>query len=140
MTDAEVIERLAQGEDSRTQFKCGPIGIAHLSEELAAFANAQGGVIFFGVDDEGTPVGLSRSQKKTLEDELSNAANDGVRPALYPRTEFHTIGGKQVLAVFVPEGVSKPYADKKGAFWTKSGPDKRRITAREELQRLHQRS
>ena len=140
MTDAEVIERLAQGEDSRTQFKCGPIGIAHLSEELAAFANAQGGVIFFGVDDEGTPVGLSRSQKKTLETELSNAANDGVRPSLYPRTEFHTIGGKQVLAVFVPEGVSKPYADKKGAFWTKSGPDKRRITAREELQRLLQRS
>ena len=66
MTDLEVRERLAQGEDSRTQFKCGPVGIAHLSEELVAFANAQGGVIFLGVDDEGTPVGLSRPQKKTL--------------------------------------------------------------------------
>ena len=138
--DSEIIERLAQGEDSRTQFKVGPIGVTHLSEELAAFSNAQGGVILFGVADDGTVVGLTRAQKKALENELSNAANDGVRPSVYPRTEFHTIGKKQILAVFVPEGVSKPYADKKGAFWTKSGPDKRRITAREELQRLLQRS
>ena len=140
MTNPEVRERLAQGEDSRTQFKSRPIGIAHLAEELVAFSNAQGGVIFFGVDDKGAVIGLDRKQKKTLELELSNAANDAVRPSIYPRTEFHTIGGKQILAVFVSEGVSKPYADKKGVFWTKAGPDKRRITSREELQRLLQRS
>ena len=48
MTDAEIITRLAQGEDSRTQFKYGPIGIAHLAEELVAFANAQGCVMTKG--------------------------------------------------------------------------------------------
>ena len=132
--------RIAQGEDSRTQFKRGPIGVSKLATELAAFSNAEGGVILFGVDDDGTVVGLDKAEKKALDKELSNAANDNVRPSVYPRTEFHTINGRQILVVSVPEGVSKPYADKAGNFWTKSGPDKRRITAREELQRLLQAS
>ena len=37
MTKTEIAERIAQGEDSRTQFKHGPIGIAKLASELVAF-------------------------------------------------------------------------------------------------------
>jgi len=140
MTVEEICSRIRQGEDSRTQFKRGPIGVSKLAAELTAFTNAEGGVIFFGVGDGGEVIGLNAAQKKNLSDELSNASNDSVRPAVYPRTEYHTIEGKQILAVFVAEGVSKPYADKTGSFWTKAGPDKRRITAREELQRLLQAS
>ena len=58
MTKAEITERIAQGEDSRTQFKRGPIGIAKLAAELVAFSNASGGSILFGVDDDGNVVGL----------------------------------------------------------------------------------
>ncbi len=140
MTDEEILTRIAQGEDSRTQFKRGAIGVSKLASELAAFTNAEGGIIIFGVDDDGTIVGLKKTEKKALESEISNAANDNVRPSVFPRTEFHTIKKKQILVVYVAEGVSKPYADKSGNFWMKSGPDKRRITAREELQRLLQSS
>ena len=45
-----------------------------------------------------------------------------------------------MLAVLIPEGVSKPYSDKSGAFWVKLGADKRRITAREEILRMLQAS
>ena len=140
MTNEEIVERIAQGEDSRTQFKLGPIGVAKLAAELAAFSNAAGGVILFGVGDGGEVIGLDVAAKKLLNDELSNAANDNVRPSVYPQTEYHTIDGKQILCVTVAEGVSKPYADKSGNYWMKSGPDKRRITAREELQRILQKS
>ena len=140
MKDTEIRLRLSQGEDSATQFKRGSIGVAKLAAELVAFTNAAGGVIFFGVDDDGTICGLTKADAKSLDGEISNAANENVRPAVYPRTEFHTIDDKLILAVIVPEGVSKPYADKTGAFWVKSGPDKRRVTAREELQRMLQAS
>lgn len=140
MTNEEIVERIAQGEDSRTQFKLGPVGVAKLAAELAAFSNAGGGVILFGVGDSGEVVGLDAAAKKLLNDELSNAANDNVRPSVYPQTEYHTIEGRQILCVTVAEGVSKPYADKSGNYWMKSGPDKRRITAREELQRILQKS
>ena len=75
MTKAEITERIAQGEDSRTQFKRGPIGIAKLAAELVAFSNASGGSILFGVDDDGKVVGLASKDKKILTDEISNAAN-----------------------------------------------------------------
>lgn len=140
MNEAEIRQRLSQGEDSVTQFKRGAIGVAKLAAELVAFTNAAGGVIFFGVDDNGEVCGLAKAEAKSLDAEISNAANENVRPAVYPHTEFHTIGGKLILAVIVPEGVSKPYSDKTGAFWVKSGPDKRRVTAREELQRMLQAS
>lgn len=140
MTETEIRKRLLQGEDSVTQFKRGPIGVAKLAMELVAFTNSEGGVIFFGVEDDGSVCGLSKADAKSLDAEISNASNDNVRPAVYPRTEFHTIDGKLILAVIVPEGVSKPYADKTGAFWMKVGPDKRRVTAREELQRMLQAS
>lgn len=140
MTEVEIRKRLLQGEDSVTQFKRSPIGVAKLAMELVAFTNSEGGVIFFGVEDDGSVCGLSKADAKSLDAEISNASNDNVRPAVYPRTEFHTIDGKLILAVIVPEGVSKPYADKTGAFWVKVGPDKRRVTAREELQRMLQAS
>ena len=111
MTKTEIAERVAQGEDSRTQFKRGPIGIAKLAAELVAFSNASGGSILFGVDDDGTVVGLASKDKKILTDEISNAANDNVRPAIYPQTEYHTVKGKQILCVTVAEGALKPYSD-----------------------------
>lgn len=43
-----------------------------------------------------------------------------------------------VLIVHVEAGVSKPYMDNLGAVWVKSGSDKRKVTAREELQRMFQ--
>ena len=140
MTKREIVERIAQGEDSRTQFKRGPVGVAKLAAELAAFSNASGGTVIFGVGDNGKVIGLRATDKKLLDSEISNAANDNVRPSVYPQTEYHTVRGKQILCVTVAEGVSKPYADKSGNYWMKSGPDKRRITSREELQRILQKS
>ena len=140
MTKAEIIDRIECGEDSHTQFKIAPIGVGKLASELAAFTNSEGGVILFGVSDKGEVAGLDETQRRMLDQELSNACNDNVRPPIYPRTEFHKIDGKIILAVHVSEGVSKPYADKSGNFWVKAGPDKRRVTAREELQRMLQRS
>lgn len=140
MTKPEIVERIAQGEDSRTQFKRGPVGVAKLAAEFAAFSNSSGGVIIFGIGDNGEIAGLGAKDKKLLDSEISNAANDNVRPPVYPQTEYHTIRGKQILCVSIAEGISKPYADKSGNYWMKSGPDKRRITSREELQRILQKS
>jgi ATP-dependent DNA helicase RecG len=142
METIELIEIISRGEDSRTQFKRQSIGPKNLAEEMVAFSNGSGGIILFGVDDYGQVIGLSNQDVRTINSQLSDAANDKVRPSIYPKTEIHQIGDQNllVLVVIVPEGVSKPYADKSGAYWVKSGADKRRITAREEIQRMLQAS
>jgi ATP-dependent DNA helicase RecG len=43
-----------------------------------------------------------------------------------------------VLRIAIENGISKPYMDKNGVIWIKSGADKRRATSREEIQRMFQ--
>lgn len=60
MNSADLLARVARGEDSTTQFKVDVRNGDSLASELAAFANAEGGTIFIGVADNGTTPGLSR--------------------------------------------------------------------------------
>jgi len=42
------------------------------------------------------------------------------------------------MVVHILKGISKPYMDKNGVIWVKSGADKRKVTSREEIQRMYQ--
>jgi predicted HTH transcriptional regulator len=61
-----------------------------------------------------------------------------MRPAINPVTENVPVATGVVIVVTVPDGIAKPYMDNTGAIWIKSGSDKRRVTAREEMQRMFQ--
>jgi len=46
--------------------------------------------------------------------------------------------GNVVIVLTVPKGIDKPYFDKNGVIWLKTGSDKRRVNSKEELRRLFQ--
>ena len=46
--------------------------------------------------------------------------------------------GRIVIVVTIPKGIDKPYFDRKGIIWLKSGSDKRSVNSKEELRRLFQ--
>ncbi|MFZ2633944.1 MAG: RNA-binding domain-containing protein [Desulfosalsimonadaceae bacterium] len=140
MEAIELIELISRGEDTRTQFKRSQdvTNAKSLAGEMAAFANCKGGRILIGVDDAGSVIGLSPDDIRRINQLISNTATDCVRPSINPETENISVGGKLVMVVIVPEGISKPYADNDGVFWVKSAADKRRVTSREEVQRMLQ--
>lgn len=138
METSELLETVARGEDSRHQFKEDVTNATSLAAEIAAFANSGGGQIFIGVADDGSIHELDLTAVKRLNQLISNAASTNVRPAINPRTENVSVGSGVVLVVTIPDGLSKPYVDNSGAIWVKSGSDKRRVTAREEMQRMFQ--
>jgi ATP-dependent DNA helicase RecG len=138
MESTELIELIGRGEDSRTQFKQTVTNPESLTGDLTAFSNSKGGRIFIGVNDQGTVVGLSTHDIRRINQLLSNAATNCVRPSINPTTENISIGGLLIIIVTVQEGISKPYSDNNGVFWVKSGADKRRVTSREEIQRMLQ--
>ena len=140
MEAIELIELISRGEDSRTQFKQSQdvINAKSLAGEMVAFANSKGGRILIGVDDTGSVIGLSPDDIRRINKLISNTATDCVRPSINPETENISVGGLLVKVVTVSEGISKPYADNDGVFWVKSGADKRRVTSREEVQRMLQ--
>jgi len=140
MEAKDLIDILKRGEDSRQQFKRNITNTDALAADMVAFSNGSGGRILLGVDDDGSIAGLAGEDVRRLNQMISNAASQGVQPAINPVTENVLLDGGLVMVVEIPSGINKPYQDKNGVFWVKSGSDKRKATSREEIQRLFQRS
>ena len=138
LTEAALLERIALGEHTRQQFKRSFHSPDAMAAELAAFANSGGGTLLIGVDDDGSIAGLSAADVRHLNQMLSNASSQHLRPPIHPHTENVQTRAGLVMVVTVPNGLAKPYLDHQGRIWVKQGADKRHVTAREEMQRMFQ--
>ncbi|MEW6754770.1 MAG: RNA-binding domain-containing protein [Candidatus Latescibacterota bacterium] len=54
----DVLQRIAAGEDEKTDFKRSPADLSKVGRAICAFANTDGGVLVLGVDDTGRIVGV----------------------------------------------------------------------------------
>jgi ATP-dependent DNA helicase RecG len=134
----ELLGILARGEDGKHQFKANFSNVDSLASEMVAFSNSGGGQVFIGINDNGTPAGLTKEDMGRLNQMVSNAASQSVRPPINPLTENIQLNEGLVMVVTVLDGIRKPYMDNNGSIWTKSGADKRKVTAQEEMQRMFQ--
>lgn len=133
------LSQIALGEDSTRQFKADVRNGLSLASEMAAFANSKGGTIFIGVADNGSMAGLAMEDVSRVNQLVSNAASQLVRSPLTVQTENVALeNGRIVIVLTIPKGVDKPYFDKNGVIWLKSGADKRRVNSKEELRRFFQ--
>ncbi|MDO4478698.1 MAG: putative DNA binding domain-containing protein [Lachnospiraceae bacterium] len=83
--------------------------VSDICKEIIAFANTKGGILYVGVADDGTVVGIDNADKVTLQ--LSNMVRDSIKPdvTMFVRYETQDIEGKQILAVTVQKGTDRPY-------------------------------
>ena len=91
-TTDQILRQLRAGEDSRAEFKridmkgrrvLGPDRDS-LAAGLVAFANAEGGTLFLGVDDTGAPSGVPRDKLDVVEQWVVNIATDLCDPPIRP--------------------------------------------------------
>src|SRR5258707_874973 len=104
MNEAELLQLLARGEDSRHQFKRDATNADGVAAELAAFANSGGGRVFLGVADDGSVTGLDAAAVRRLNQLLGNAASQHVRPPVHPLTENIQTAHGIVMVITVPDG------------------------------------
>lgn len=139
METQELLAIIARDEDSRHQFKADVNNASSLGAEMVAFSNGTGGLILIGVNNgDGSRSGLTREDIGRINQVIANATTNNVRPPINPVTENIQLPDGLVIAVHIEQGISKPYMDTQGYVWVKNGSDKRRVTAREELQRMFQ--
>jgi len=139
MIPENLLSQISLGEDSNHQFKQNITNADSLASEMAAFANADGGIIYIGVNDDGSIPGLSFSDVSRINQIISNAASQHIKSPLTVKTENIPVGENRiVIALTIPKGQDKPYFDRNGVIWFKTGADKRKINSREELCRLFQ--
>ena len=66
-------------ESNKTELKIELVD--NVKKEIIAFLNTDGGVIYVGVDDNGSVVGISnRQERDSLELKLSNWIQDAIYP------------------------------------------------------------
>ena len=143
-SEEEVRRQLRLGEDSRREFK--QIEFTgdrlksprrdDLADEIAAFANAKGGVLLYGVTDQGDAQGLSRDEIVKLDSTVVEVCSDAIKPSVRIHTYHVELDGKLLLVVEVPEGESQH--DGPGGSYVRVGGSKR-IMSRDERLRLAQR-
>lgn len=138
METVELLEIAGRGEDTRHQFKADVTNAVSLASEIVAFANSGGGQLLIGVADDGSIEALDATDIQRINQLIGNAASTQIRPAINPVTENVPVANGIVVVVTIPDGIAKPYMDNSGAIWVKSGSDKRKVTAREEMQRMFQ--
>ena len=144
MTDAEIRQRLRLGEDSGWEFKriefSGDRPTSprreDLADEMAAFANANGGVLLCGVSDDGRIHGMSPEQIAALDRLLVEVGTDAVEPPLRINVYHRELDGKAFVLVDVPRGDS--VHERAGRAFIRVGATKRRLGG-DERPRLAQR-
>ena len=99
--NTEELDRIIQiGEGFTSEFKKSP---SHIGRELCALANASGGHILIGVDDNGRKVGVTSPNR--TKSRIQNIARD-MDPPLALDIEMVD----EILVVTVPSGPNKPYS------------------------------
>jgi len=107
MLKTELLEIIANGENSGVEFKRDDIRPEQLAKEIVALVNFQGGQIILGVEDDGTISGLNRTN---AEEWVMNVVRDKIHPQILPFYEEIKIEeGVFVAIITFPLGISKPY-------------------------------
>ncbi|AXG49700.1 transcriptional regulator [Photorhabdus sp. S15-56] len=107
MLKTELLEIIANGENSGVEFKRDDIRPEQLAKEVVAMANFQGGRVLLGVEDDGT---ISGVQRHDLEEWVMNVFQGKIHPMMLPfYEEVKLDDGKLVAVISFPIGISKPY-------------------------------
>ena len=93
-----------QYESERIEYKFQMID--DIYKEVIAFANTDGGVIYFGIDDKGNLIGIDNV------DETYTRLTNGIRDAIAPDVTMfvrYVLQDNKVIRIEVGEGSYKPY-------------------------------
>ena len=132
----ELIEKIMLGEDSTIEFKREMPHRDSLADEIAAFANSEGGVVLIGVDDYREIVGLELQELDSVEKTVVEICKDRIEPSIHIFfTEKLRIDDKNILKIEVPRSLFVHRTP--NGYFARQGSSKREIPP-DQLARLFQ--
>ncbi|TXI88687.1 MAG: HTH domain-containing protein [Chryseobacterium sp.] len=135
MTTAELEILIKQGEGYNTEFKRAiPSKASDLADEICAFANAAGGTVLVGIDDDGKTVGITMDN--VTRSRLQNVFNT-IEPRVEVTMQEIEKDGKTVLCLQCQSGKSKPYIVS-GNIFVRNGPNSEKITSANQMREFFQ--
>ena len=135
ITDKDIKSIAASGEGYNAEFKVSaPANVRKLTEEICAFANASGGVLLIGVDDNNVIQGAAIDNAKRSA--IHNSIGE-ISPAINCEVYAVDVDGNEIWVIEVPSGTQKPYV-LSGAIYVRNGPNSQKVTTVEEMRDFFQ--
>lgn len=108
MTKSELLELIANGENSGVEFKRDDVRPEQLAKEVVALANFQGGRILLGVEDDGAISGIHRENLEHWV--MDTVFGRYVHPMILPfYEEIKVDDDHRVAIITITQGSTKPY-------------------------------
>lgn len=130
LTASQIQEMIKGGEDYNVDFKRSvPSKVREISDEVAGFANAAGGYVLIGVDNDNQIIGaeIDNNKRSAIQDTIGE-----ISPSL--KCEFYPVDvdGKKVWVIDVPSGKDKPYITG-GVIYVREGANCQKLRSAEEI-------
>jgi predicted HTH transcriptional regulator len=101
-SETEVLDICKRGEDQIYEFKGQGAEIRKITKEIAAMLNTrQGGLIFYGIDDDGTIQGADVT-RQAFDQPLQNSVKNSISPAASVKLHAVSVIGNDILVIIVP--------------------------------------
>ncbi len=83
--------------------------VGDICKEVIAFANTKGGILYIGIEDNGSVVGIEDVDQVILQ--LNNMIRDSIKPDVTMFVHYETlfVERKHIIAVTVQKGTDRPY-------------------------------
>ena len=139
MLKSELLEIIANSENSGVEFKRDDLRPEQLAKEIVALLNFQGGKLLLGVEDDGSISGIQRDDLETWV--MDTVFGRYVHPLVLPFYEEVVLeDGKRVAVISITQGAAKPYVvrnNNREDTYIRVGSTSRPAT-REQMARLYE--
>lgn len=137
-SQTELIEKIMLGENTTIEFKREMPHRNSLADEIAAFANSDGGTILIGIDDNREIVGIDLQKLDQIEKTVVEICNDNIEPTVHIFTEKFRLDGKNLLRIKIPSSffVHKTV----NGYFTRQEKTKREMSTVQLARLIHARS
>lgn len=130
LTASRILDLVKGGEGYNVDFKRAvPSKVKELSDEVVGFANASGGYLLIGVDNNNQIVGaeIDNNKRSAIQDTIGE-----ISPAIRCRIYPVDVEGKTVWVIDVPSGKDKPYITG-GVIYVREGANCQKLRTAEEI-------
>jgi len=135
-TYVQILDLCHKGEDQIYEFKRAGVETKKLTKEIGAFANTRmGGIIFYGIEDDGTVSG-SDKRRQELDQSLQNSIRNTISPSLTIKIVEKNVLVQKVLLIIIPPWNKKDVYFYDGKILIRKGTNVFGITP-EESKKLH---
>jgi Schlafen, AlbA_2 len=140
-SETEILDLCRNGEDQLYEFKAPGVETEKITREISGMLNTRnGGVVFYGIDDNGTVIG-SNIRRQDFDQKIQNSVHNTILPQPTVQVVERSVMGSRVLLVVIPpwdKAKRTVYQNTKdGKYYIRKGANTF-VLRPEEMQKLHQ--